>query len=183
MAGVALALEMPGCSIYARQSNPVLDRTLRQGRSRFKPVALFARSQGVKPIIRAMRSGLPFFMCPDMDFGIRDAVFVPFFGVPAATLTATARIASLTGAQVVPVVASVLPGYQGWQVELLAPWADYPGPDTRQATRRMNQFIEARILERPAEYLWSHRRFKTRPAGAPDVYARNTPSYRPAVTL
>ena len=172
VAGVAITLDMPGCSIYATQSNPALDKALRQGRTRFHPVALFSRSQGVKPIIRAMQKNLPFFMCPDMDFGIKDAEFVPFFGIPAATLTATARIAGLTGARVIPVVASVLPGYRGWHVQFGEVWDNFPGPDVSLATRRMNQFIEDEVVKRPCEYFWSHRRFKTRPAGSPDLYAR-----------
>lgn len=170
VAGVAVTLDVDGCSIYSRQSNPVIDRALRKGRTRFHPVALFDRSQGIKPVIRAMRKGLPFFMCPDMDFGARDAEFVPFFGVPAATLTAPARIAALTGATVIPVVATLLPDYRGWKVTFLKPWEDFPGPDVIQATRRMNAFIESQVMLAPAEYFWAHRRFKTRPPGAPDFY-------------
>lgn len=172
VAGVAVALEVSGCSVYARQSSPVFDRALRKGRSRFRPVALFSRSQGIKPVIRAMRDGMPFFMCPDMDFGAKDAEFAPFFGIPAATLTAPARIAALTGASVIPVVATVLPGYRGWKVAFLAPWDHYPGTDITQATRRMNHFIETQILETPTEYFWVHRRFKTRPPGEPGFYGR-----------
>jgi len=173
VAGVAVTMDAPGCSIYARQSNPVFDQALRKGRLRFHPVALFSRTQGIKPVIRAMRQGLPFFMCPDMDFGARDAIFVPFFGVPAATLTAPARIATLTGAKVIPVVATVLPRYQGWKVSFLPPWEDYPGNDLALATRRMNAFIESQVLAAPSEYFWVHRRFKTRPPGTPDFYANN----------
>lgn len=173
VAGVAVTMDTPGCSIYARQSNPVFDKALRKGRLRFHPVELFSRMQGIKPVIRAMRQRLPFFMCPDMDFGARDAMFVPFFGVLAATLTAPARIASLTGARVIPVVATVLPRYRGWKVSFLPPWEDYPGTDLALATRRMNAFIESQVLSAPAEYFWVHRRFKTRPPGAPDIYTSN----------
>ncbi len=172
VAGVAVALEVAGCSVYARQSSPVFDKALRRGRSRFRTAALFSRSQGIKPVIRAMREGMPFFMCPDMDFGAKDAEFVPFFGIPAATLTAPARIAAATGATVIPVIATVLPAYRGWKVAFLEPWAHYPGRDITVATRRMNAFIEAQVLQTPAEYFWVHRRFKTRPPGAPDVYRR-----------
>lgn len=180
VAGVAVTLDTPGCSVYASQSNAVLDKALRHGRTRFHPVELFSRSQGIKPIIRAMKKNLPFFMCPDMDFGIKDAEFVSFFGIPAATVTATARIASVTGAKVIPVVATVLPGYQGWHVQFLEAWDNYPGTDTYLATRRMNEFIEAEVMKHPSEYFWSHRRFKTRPAGLPDVYARTSQAASPA---
>lgn len=170
--GVAVALEVPACSIYARQKSAAFDDALRQGRSRFQPTKLFARNQGVKPIIRAMREGLPFFMLPDMDFGAKDAEFVPFFGIPAATLTAPARIAGMTGAKVIPVIATYLPNYQGWQVKFYPAWENYPGDDMIAATRQMNAFIEQRILEAPAEYFWAHKRFKTRPPGVASVYGK-----------
>lgn len=170
VAGVAVMLESSLCSIYTQQRSKVFDRALRKGRSRFRPVRLFSRAEGVKPIIRAMREGLPFFMLPDMDFGAKDAEFIPFFGIAAATLTAVPRIAASTGARVIPVIASMLPDYQGWKVTFHAPWENYPGEDIVAATQRMNHFIEAEILKTPAEYFWAHRRFKTRPPGQPSVY-------------
>jgi KDO2-lipid IV(A) lauroyltransferase len=171
VAGVAVMLESPLCSIYVAQKNKAFDEVLRRGRSRFRPVKIFSRKEGVKPIIRAMREGLPYFMLPDMDFGDKDAQFVPFFGVPAATLTAVGRIAASTGAQVIPVVASFLPDYQGWHVKFYPAWENYPGDDMVEATRRMNAFIEDRVRELPAEYFWTHKRFKTRPEGEPNPYA------------
>lgn len=182
VAGVALTRQFPGCAIYARQTNAAWDRALRKGRSRFHPVALYARSDGIKPIVRAMRSGLPFFMCPDMDFGTKDAAFVPFFGVAASTLTSPARLAALTGASIVPVTATLLPSYRGWLVEFHAPWQTDPEPDIEKSALRMNQFIEEQVLKAPAEYLWTHRRFKTRPAGQPDVYA-HTGAYVPVMPV
>ncbi|TFW16283.1 lipid A biosynthesis acyltransferase [Massilia arenosa] len=171
VAGVAVMLESSLCSIYSEQKNKSFDAVLRKGRSRFRPVKLFARQDGVKPILRAMREGLPYFMLPDMDFGAKDAEFVPFFGVPAATLTAPGRIAAATGAQVIPVVASFLPGYRGYRVQFYPAWDNYPGEDMVEAARRMNAFIEERVREHPAEYFWTHKRFKTRPAGEPSVYS------------
>lgn len=172
VAGAAVMLESSLCSIYTPQRNRAFDAALRRGRSRFRPVQLFARSEGVKPIIRALRQHIPFFMLPDMDFGARDAEFVPFFGIPAATLTAPARIAGMTGAQVVPVIATYLPNYQGWKVTFYPAIEDFPGNDLTAATRAINAFIEQRILEAPAEYFWAHKRFKTRPPGIPSVYAQ-----------
>jgi KDO2-lipid IV(A) lauroyltransferase len=170
VAGVAVALETSLCSIYTRQKNRVFDAALKKGRSRFRPVTIVPRADGIKPIMRAMRAGLPFFMLPDMDFGAKDAEFVPFFNVPAATLTAPARLAAATGARVIPVVATYLPGYRGWKVTFHPAWNDYPGDDVTAATRRMNAFIEARVRETPDEYFWAHKRFKTRPPGEPGVY-------------
>ena len=172
VAGVAVMLETSLCSIYVRQKNEAFDEVLRRGRSRFRPVQLFSRKEGVKPIIRAMRGGLPYFMLPDMDFGDKDAAFVPFFGVPAATLTAPGRIAAATGAAVIPVVATFLPGYAGWKVTFYPAWDNYPGDDLVESARRMNAFIEERVREAPAEYFWTHKRFKTRPPGERSPYAQ-----------
>jgi KDO2-lipid IV(A) lauroyltransferase len=170
VAGVAVMLESSLCSIYTQQRNKAFDAALRKGRSRFRPVKLFSRADGVKPIIRGMRDGLPYFMLPDMDFGAKDAEFVPFFGIDAATLTAPARIAAATGAKVIPVIATFLPDYQGWKVKFYPPWDNYPGDDIAQATRRMNAFIEERVREAPAEYFWAHKRFKTRRPGEAGFY-------------
>jgi KDO2-lipid IV(A) lauroyltransferase len=175
-AGVAVMLESSLCSIYTAQRDPVFDGALRRGRTRFRPIELVSRAAGIKPIIRAMRNGLPYFMLPDLDFGARDALFVPFFGVPAATLTAPARIAAATGARVVPVVATFLPGYRGWKVRFFPAWDNYPDDDLAVSARRMNAFIEERVREAPGEYFWAHKRFKTRPPGLPDVYDASSDS-------
>jgi len=170
VAGASIAMEISASSVYMEQRNKVADAALRRGRSRFKPAKLLTRAEGIKPILRAMREGLPYFMLPDMDFGLKDAEFVPFFGIPAATLTAPARIAAATGAKVIPVIATFLPGYRGWKVTFYPAVPDFPGKDLLAATRRMNAFIEERVRENPAEYFWTHKRFKTRPPGSPGFY-------------
>jgi KDO2-lipid IV(A) lauroyltransferase len=172
VAGAAIAMEASASSMYVTQKNAAFDQVLRAGRARFKPVKLFTRQDGIKPILRALRDKLPYFMLPDMDFGEKDAEFVPFFGIQAATLTATARIAATTGAQVMPVIATFLPNYQGWRVKFYPVWDNYPGEDMVAATRRMNEFIEERVRESPAEYFWTHKRFKTRPSGEPSLYSK-----------
>ncbi len=172
VAGVATMFDTNLCSIYVQQKNRTFDEVLRRGRSRFRPVQLFSRQEGIKPILRAMRNRLPYFMLPDMDFGDKDAPFVPFFGVPAATLTAPGRIAAAAGAKVIPVVATFLPGYRGWKVKFYPAWENYPGDDVVAAARRMNEFIEERVREAPAEYFWTHKRYKTRPEGEVSPYAK-----------
>jgi len=173
VAGASIAMVASASSMYVQQKNATFDKVLRAGRARFKPVKLFTRQDGIKPILRALRDKLPYFMLPDMDFGEKDAEFVPFFGIEAATLTATARIAATTGAQVMPVIATFLPDYQGWRVKFYPVWDNYPGPDMVAATRRMNEFIEERVREAPAEYFWTHKRFKTRPNGEASLYQRS----------
>ena len=157
-------------SIYQAQSNTVFDVAMRNGRVRFGLAEVFARSDRALPLVRAIRRGAVFFNLPDMDFGAREAAFVPFFGVPAATLLAPARMARSLGMAVQPVVAEILPGGAGYRVRFLPPWDDFPGDDDVQATTRMNAWIADEIRRNPAQYLWVHKRFKTRPPGEPGLY-------------
>ena len=156
--------------VYAPQSNAVLDQALLRGRSRFGQALFLTRQDGARAIVRAIRRGLAFFNPADMDFGPRDAAFVPFFGVPAATLLAPSRMARSLGMVVQPLVGEILPGGQGWRVTFLPPWTDWPSDDPVADAARMNQFIEAQVRLNPAQYLWVHKRFKTRPDGAPSLY-------------
>lgn len=170
MGGVRLASEYPLVSVYSRQKNLVFDAILHRGRSRFVQPELYSRQQGIRPVVTAMRKGLPFYYLPDMDFGERDSIFVPFFGVPAATITGLPRIAQLAGAIVVPCVTRQLPGSAGYVVQLYPAWPDFPSGDLEADVRRMNAFIEERVREMPEQYYWLHKRFKTRPAGEPNPY-------------
>jgi KDO2-lipid IV(A) lauroyltransferase len=158
-------------SIYQEQSDEVMDAAIRRGRLRFNQGEVFPRSDSAKPLIRAIRKGWAFFNLPDMDFGERDAAFVPFFGVPAATLLAPSRMARALDMVVQPVVAEMLPGGQGYRVRFLEPWAHFPSDDPLADTAAMNRWIEEEIRRNPAQYLWVHKRFKTRPAGQASLYA------------
>ena len=157
-------------SIYQAQSNTVMDRAMRRGRLRFRQGEVFSRHQSALPLVRAIKRGYAFFNLPDMDFGPRDAAFIPFFGVPAATLLAPSRMARSLGMLVQPVVAEILPGGQGYRVRYLPPWRDWPSDDPLADARRMNEWIEGEVLRNPAQYLWVHKRFKSRPPGEPGVY-------------
>ena len=157
-------------SIYQAQSNPLFDGAMRRGRSRFGNGELFARSDTALPLVRAIRRGHAFFNLPDMDFGLKDAAFVPFFGVPCATLLAPSKMARALDMVVQPVLAELLPGGQGYRVRFLPPWTDWASDDPLGDTARLNQWIESAIRELPAQYLWVHKRFKTRPAGEPALY-------------
>ncbi len=172
VAGVAIQLFVarPGCSIYQAQSDPVFDAALKRARLRFGNAKIFARNETAKPLMRAIKEGRGFFNLPDMDFGAKDAAFVPFFGVPAATLLAPSRMARLLGMTVQPVIAEMLPGGRGYRVRFFEPWADFPSADAEADALRMNRWIEDRIRENPAHYLWVHKRFKTRPPGEPKLY-------------
>ena len=172
VAGMATQLfqTRPVASIYQPQSNPVFEAAMRRGRMRFGRGELFARADTARPLLRAIRRGHAFFNLPDMDFGLKDAAFVPFFGVPAATLLAPSRMARALNMVVQPVVAQILPGGRGYRVQFLPPWTDWPTDDPLTDTRRMNEWIEAAVRADPAQYLWVHKRFKTRPPGETDPY-------------
>ena len=157
-------------SIYQAQSNPVFDAAMRRGRLRFGNAEIFARSEGARALMRAIKRGDAFFNLPDMDFGARDAAFVPFFGVPAATLLAPSRMARALGMVVQPVVGEMLPGGQGWRIRFLEPWTDFPTDDAVADTARMNRWIEQEVRRLPEQYLWVHKRFKTRPQGEAGLY-------------
>lgn len=169
-AAVQLYIKRPGASIYQAQSDPVFDAAMRQGRLRFGNAEIFARSETARPLMRAIRAGAGFFNLPDMDFGERDAAFVPFFGVPAATLIAPSRMARALNMTVQPVVGEILPGGQGYRIRFLEPWDHFPTDDPLADTAQMNRWIEKEIHEHPAQYLWVHKRFKTRPPGEPSLY-------------
>ena len=173
VAGVATLLfqTRPAASIYQAQSNAVFDAAMRKGRLRFGGAQVFARSERALPLVRAIRRGTAFFNLPDMDFGARDAAFVPFFDVPAATLLAPARMARTLGMVVQPVLAEILPGGQGYLVRFLPAWEDFPGDDDLAAATRINAWVAEQIRLNPAQYLWVHKRFKTRPEGQASLYA------------
>jgi KDO2-lipid IV(A) lauroyltransferase len=170
MGGARIITEWRGVSVYSRQKNPAFDRVLLHGRTRFVTPVLFSRQDGIRPVVKAVREGLPFYYLPDMDFGGRDAVFVPFFGVQAATITGLSRLARLAKAVVVPAVTRQLPGAQGYVLKFYPAWEHYPTDDPEADTRRMNAFIEDRVREMPEQYYWVHKRFKTRPPGEAGIY-------------
>ena len=169
-AAILLCQKRPGASIYQTQSDPVIDAAMRRGRLRLGDAEIFPRSDSVKPLLRAVKQGRGFFNLPDMDFGMQDAAFVPFFGVPAATLLAPSRLARMLNMVVQPVIAELLPGAQGYRVHFLPPLEGFPTADAEADTRRMNAYIESEILKRMPQYLWVHKRFKTRPPGQPGFY-------------
>lgn len=167
-AGVMMTMATPLVSIYSRQKNPHFNARLLAGRLRFNEPLLLSRQDGMRRVLKALKDGYPFFYLPDLDFGAKDAVFVPFFGIPAATITGLSRLARLSGARVVPCIARMTG--DGYDVTLMPPWEDYPGASLDADTRRMNAFIETEVMKMPDQYLWSHKRFKTRPPGEKGVY-------------
>lgn len=172
IAGVRLTAEYaPVVTLNARIKNPYIHRLAFHARRRFGDSEIYERQDGIKPVLRAIKKGLPFYYPPDLDFGRKDAIFVPFFGVPTATITGLARVAKVTGAVVVPAITRQEDG--GYVTRFHPAWGDYPSGDLEADTRRMNAFLEDRIREMPEQYFWVHKRFKTRPKGEASLYGRD----------
>ena len=163
-------------TIYAAQSNASVDAWVKAGRVRsadesLRPL-LIDHHAGVRPIIQAIRKGEPLYLLPDMNYEPLDSFFVPFFGVPAATLPVLPRYAKLGKAHVVPVVTRMTKS--GYDIEIHPAWTHYPSGDSeadlKADTRRMNAELENYVRTMPAQYYWVHRRFKDQPAGQASPY-------------
>nr|WP_207189669.1 lysophospholipid acyltransferase family protein [Halorhodospira halophila] len=135
-------------------------------------VAGLLTNDDMRGILRVLRNGQTIWYAPDQDFGRRGSVFAPFMGVATSTLTTTARLAARSGAPLVPLHCERLAGNR-WHVRIDPALEDFPcGDDVADATR-INAVIEAQVRRTPEQYLWLHRRFKTRPdPDAPNPYAR-----------
>jgi KDO2-lipid IV(A) lauroyltransferase len=166
----ALTLLVPrkATGIYTQQSNKVLDEWILEGRSRFSTGRPFGRADGVKELVASLRRGELLYLLPDMNFGPAESIFVPFYGVPAATVPSLSRFARLGRAKVVPLVSRMVP--QGYEIRVLPAWPDFPSHDVRADTALMNLRLQGYIDEMPDQYYWVHKRFKTRPDGKPGVY-------------
>jgi KDO2-lipid IV(A) lauroyltransferase len=154
--------------IYTDQTDKVVDAWMLKGRQRFETARPFGRADGVKAIVSALRGGSPLYLLPDMNFGIEESIFVPFYGVPAATVPSLSRFARLGGAKVVPVVARMTP--QGYDVTVMPAWQDFPTRDVAADTALMNLRLQQYIDAMPEQYYWVHKRFKSRPPGMPGIY-------------
>jgi KDO2-lipid IV(A) lauroyltransferase len=154
--------------MYRQARDPLLEY-LFQRRTRTGAV-LVDRLANLKSLLRYIREGRPFYYLPDQDMGERASVFVPFFGIPAATVTALSRIAGSTNAAVVPCVSRILPNGKGFEVRFHPALRDFPTGDPVADAARMNREIEVWVRQMPEQYMWSYRRFKTRPNQEPSLY-------------
>jgi KDO2-lipid IV(A) lauroyltransferase len=169
-AGVTrLGCDLNVVGMYARQKDARFGELLLRGRRRFGDQRMVSRQEGIRPLLASMREGRPLYYLPDQDYGPRESLFVPFFGVSAATVPGLARLARIAGARVLPCVTRMLPG-AGYVVAIEPPWDNFPTADILADTRRMNEYIERKVLEMPEQYLWMHKRFKTRPPGEARFY-------------
>lgn len=168
--GLALPLHTARAftSIFSTHPNPVIDAWFMAGRQRFGDVRMLNRADGVKPIIANLRQGGLLYLLPDMDFGAKESIFVPYFGQQAATVPSLSRFARLGRAKVLGMYTRMTP--QGYVAEITPAWENFPTDDVQADTARMNRELQAVIDTMPGQYYWVHKRFKTRPPGESSLY-------------
>ena len=166
--GRLLSLVQPFEILYREHKNRAMEHTIRNGRSSFAH-GLIARDN-LLSMRKSLNRNIPVWYAPDQDFGIVKGACVPFFGIPAATITVTTTLAKMANSPVVPFVQTRLPGSKGYILKLYPALEDFPGVSPEADAWRINKLLEARIREQPEQYLWAHRRFKTRPEGMAPVY-------------
>lgn len=170
-AAISMVCERDG--MYRAHGNPVYDYLQIKGRLHKSShnSRLFER-RDVRGTMKALKAGHTVWYAPDQDYGIKQGLFAPFFGIQAATVYATARLAEKTGAVVVPFTNIRLPGNQGYKITVYPALEGFPSGDDLADATRINQLVEEYIRVQPEQYLWAHRRFKTRPVGEADFYTK-----------
>ncbi len=166
--GRLLSLYTPFQVLYREHKNPVMEHITRRGREGFAQRVI--PRDDLLAVRRSLRENIPVWYAPDQDFGLPKSLFAPFFNIPAATITATSRIARAARTPVVPFVQTRLPGSRGYLLKLYPALEDFPGSSVEDDTCRINRLIEDLIRAQPEQYLWAHRRFKTRPEGMEPLY-------------
>jgi len=154
--------------MYRRHNNALIDHIITSGRTRHSGKAI--PHDDLRSFIRSLRANMPVLYIPDQNFGRKHAIFVPFFGIQTATLPATSRLAAIDHTPVLQIIPQRLPGDEGYRMIIEKPLENFPTMDLEQDTIRINQLLEKQVRDNPADYLWVHRRFKTRPAGEPPIY-------------
>lgn len=170
IAGQALGHHFDCDGMYRPHKNPVYDYWQRRRRVAGHSEAEFFTRDDIRGVMRTLRRGRALWYAPDQDYGPKQSVFAPFFGVSAASITATARLAKAGNALVLPLTFGRRADNTYW-VKVCPPLEDFPGDDEVADATRINQVVEAAIVQQPDQYLWVHRRFKTRPRGEPSLYS------------
>jgi len=170
MGGALLCMQQDMYGMYRAHKNPLFDFIQRHGREQRLLGAI--ERDDVRGMLKVLRAGGVVWYAPDQDYGAQRSLFVPLFGVQAATVTATSKFARLGRARVVPFTQTRLADGSGYKVTVHPALADFPGESEEADCLRINQWIEQAIRLQPEQYLWAHRRFKTRPAGEPKLYRK-----------
>jgi len=166
--GRLLSLQTPFHVLYRRHKNAAFEAVMQRARARHFEKAI--SRDDMRGMLKSLKANMPVWYAPDQNYGAEHSIFVSFFGIPASTITATARLARISGARVVPFFQERLSGAGGYRLKLYPALDNFPTDDEAADTQRINDLIEAEIRKIPAQYLWAHRRFKTRPPGAAPVY-------------
>jgi Kdo2-lipid IVA lauroyltransferase/acyltransferase len=168
LCGRLLCQYQPLAGMYRRHSGAAMEWAVKRGRLRYA-AAMFAREE-LRSAVKHLKGGGILWYAPDQDMRGKDAVFAPFFGVAASTITATHQLARLSGAAVVPFFHRRRRDGAGYEIRVEPALEDFPGTDPTADAERINALIERMVREAPDEYLWIHRRFKRRPEGEPPIY-------------
>lgn len=167
--GMRLSIEQPLVTVFRHPVNDLLSVIMERARARFR-LRLVEHIKPLTALVRQVKKGIPLYYLPDQDAGLRNSVFAPFFGIPAATFVVLPRLAEMTDAVVIPCITRQLSWGRGYEIEFRPPLKNFPSGDPLADTTRMNQEIEMAVREKPEQYFWLHKRFKTRPKGEPDFY-------------
>lgn len=170
LAGRFMALEQPVAIVYRPQNDIVADMVANRCRSRYYSDLIQHRD--MRGILRALARNQVVWYAPDIDAGTKRSVFASFFGVPAASLTATSRLAKVSGAAVVPCFYYRRSDGSGYDIEVGQALDQFPSGEMVEDATRINRLIENAVRRVPEQYFWQHRRFKSRPPGEPPLYKR-----------
>ncbi len=165
----ALLIKHTIANIYRPQNNKLFDKVMVKGY--LKNGAVMIKSTDTRSIIKAINNSLPIWYAPDQDLGKNNSIFAPFFGIQTATATATSRLAKNNNTRVIPY--SFIRTKHGYEMSFDKPLKNYPSGDAIKDASETNQILEKQILKNPEQYLWIHRRFKTRPEGEENFYSEN----------
>ncbi len=161
-------LDIPYDMVYRPHKNLFIDATLRKSRERGDNKTIPRKH--IRTLLKQLKANRPVWYAPDQDYGRDNSIFVPFFGVDAATIPMTSRLAKISGAPVMIMTYYRKPNAAGYQVCFSPALSNFPSEDEQVDTIRLNQILEQAIKRAPEQYLWLHRRFKTRPEGETSFY-------------
>jgi KDO2-lipid IV(A) lauroyltransferase len=166
-----MAIQFPLQAIYKKSHNPLFEWFMYKARRRRSHEAI--QTYETRKIVKALKHNRVTWYAMDQDFGRKQNVFVPFMGVLASTLITTSRLAKMSGALVVPYFPFRLSDGRGYRIVIEPALNGFPSGDDKQDAARINEIIGDAVRQAPEQYFWAHRRFKTRPEGEPDLYARS----------
>lgn len=160
MVGLKISSVMPCVIHYLKQNNQMIDRFLKEKRAKFKNVVLLEQKDSFTKVVRSINNNLPFIILPDMDFGIKNNKFIDFFNIPAATVDTVPRLAKITKSKVI--LLKINRRFSGYFIDFIK-FDNFPTDSIENDLIKINRAIESIVSEKPYNYYWFHRRFKTRP--------------------